>query len=228
MTKDEAIKKIQKLLNLATDNDKEEEMKTAMKIAHSILRKFNMEMSDIEVKEEVENMTTEEGIVFTRTYAWIWNISEAIDCLCDTNHFRSGRGWKFKMHFAGTKTDVAAALGLFNFLYETIQQMGNDIKLPGIRERNSYCNGVGYRVHQRASEMIEKEREEDTSTESIEGSKCQALVCMKKQELSTYMERTHDIKRAKATTVTGDNMAFMMGMADGDSVPLGVSPGLDQ
>jgi len=228
MTKDEAIKKIQKLLNLATDNDKEEEMKTAMKIAHSILRKFNMEMSDIEVKEEVENMTTEEGIVFTRTYAWIWSISEAIDCLCVTNHFRSGRGWKFKMHFCGTKTDVGAALGLFNFLYETVQQMGKDIKLPGIRERNSYCNGVGYRIHQRAQDLIEEEKEEDAATESIDGSRCQALVCMKEQELAEYVDREHDIKSVKSTTVTGDSMAFMMGVADGDNVPLGVSQGLNQ
>jgi len=224
ISREQAIEKIQKLLALANGTDKEGEMKNAMRLAQAFLRRHNLEMSDVELQEEIGDMTTEQGMEFTRTYQWMWSISKAIDCVCSTKHFRSGYGWKFRMHFCGTKTDVATAIELFKFLYDTIQTMGKAARMPSIRERNSYCNGIGYRLLQRAQELVVEEPEEELS--QLDGERCKAIMVVKEKELSEYVEREHDIKTVRTKTSNGDMGAFMRGVMDGENVPLSVSPKL--
>ena len=222
ITREQAIEKVQKLIALAEGTDKEGEMRNAMRLAQAFLRRHNLEMSDVEVQEEIADMTTEQGMEFTRTYQWMWSISQAIDCVCSTKHFRSGNArYKFRMHFCGTKTDVATATELFKFLYDTIQAMGKAAHMPGIKERNSYCNGVGYRVHQRAEELVVEEPEEELS--QIDGDRCKAIMIVKEKELGEYMEREHDVRSIRPKTVSKDQTAFMMGVRDGENVPLSVN-----
>ena len=225
ITREQAIEKIQKLLALANGTDKEGEMKNAMRLAQAFLRKHDLEMSDVELQEEIQDMVTEPGMEFTRTYQWMWSIAHAIDCVCTTNHFRSGHGWNFRMHFCGTKTDVATATELFKFLYDTIQAMGKAAHYPSIRERNSYCNGIGYRVHQRAKELVVEEPEGEM--DQIDGERCKAIMVVKEKELTEYMEREHNIRTIKAKTSNGSMSAFMHGVMDGENVPLSVNPKLE-
>jgi len=225
MDRDNVIRKIQALLNLANGTDVEGEMDTALLMAQKLLKKYDLDMDDIQIKEEVADLTTEESDDFTRTYAWMWHISKAIDILCNTQHFRSGKGWKFRMHFCGTKTDVIAALSMFRFLHDTIQSMGKYAKFSGIKERNSYCNGVGYRVWQR---VVENNQQEKLEAPEEEVTRTTAIVLVKDQAVSKYVEEHHNIKSLKPKTVSRNRSAWMMGMRDGNRVPLSTSKALPE
>jgi len=223
MDRDNVIRKIQALLKLADGTDVEGEMDTALRMAHKLLQKYDLDMNDVQIKREVDDLTTENSEDFTRTYAWMWHVSKAIDILCNTKHFRSGRGWKFRMHFCGTKTDVITALSMFRFLHNTIQDMGKKARFPGIKERNSYCNGVGYRVWQRVTENNQQEKLEAPYEEH---ERTTAIVLVKDHAVTHYLKEHHNIKNLKPTTVSKDHSAFMRGMRDGNRVPLSISKAL--
>jgi hypothetical protein len=219
LDRENVVRKIQAMLKLAQDSGASEgEINVALQKAHKLLEKYDLSMSDVELKTEVEDMVTVVGGEFTRTYQWIWDISRAIDKLCNTKCIRFGRGWHFRMTFCGTRTDTATAISMFQFLFGTIQVMGKRARLPGIKERNSYCNGVGRRILNRVHEMT---REETPETEQTT-----AIVLVKNQAVEKYAEETHNIHTIKPPTVSKDTMAYIRGFRDGKRVPLSTTKAL--
>ncbi len=220
LDRDNVIRKIQAALKLADGTTNEGEMQAALQAAHRLLEKYNLSMTDVELKRDIEEMVTVSAEEFTRTYRWIWDITKAIDLLCNTESFRTGGGWSFKMHFCGTQTDVAAATSMFSFLYETIQKMGKAAKYPGIKERNSYCNGVGCRVRQRAHEFNRNQLQQP------EGQTTYAIVHVKRDAVQKYVADNYRICNVKSPAVSKDRLAYAHGYHDGKKVPLSVNKAL--
>ena len=223
MANEKVISKIQALLRLAQGTPYEEEAKAAMGKVHELLQAHNLSMTNVEIQKDVGDLVSRFSMEFSRPYAWVYNIANAIDLLCNVQHFRSGDGWNWRMCFCGTKTDTSAAESLFSFLYGIIQAMCKAARMPGIRERNSYCNGVGRRVYLRAGALQNK-----TPPNSEDASRCTALVRLKDQAISLYMKQEWQTKPIHPNTTTGDRDAFHQGMRDGYNVPLSVRKAIAQ
>jgi len=225
MDRDTVIDKVQKLFRLANGTTNEGEMNNALFMARRLLEKYDLSMSDVEVQQDVEDLVTVTGGEFTRAYAWVWSIAHATEFLCNTKCFRSGSGWSFRMNFCGTKTDCAASTITFQFLFATLQAMGRDAKFPGIKERNSYLNGVGFRVYERTRELLQPKKDEAPTPET---SRTTAIVLVKNRAAEEYMKNTWKTQNTKPTTVTKDRLAYAMGYNDGNRVPLSTSKALKE
>jgi len=219
MKKEKVIKKVQAMLNLANDkNATEGEISNAMSMVKNILKKHDLEMSDIELEEEVSNMTSTYTSDFKRLYCWIKMVCQAIDLICDTQHIHTSLNRNKRFCFCGTKTDTVAALCMFNYLYETIQRMSKESKMFGMKEKNSYRSGVAFRLIVRATKI---KRDSLENNEDSKAHESYALIVQSKESaVADYLQKEYNPKTKDLKLDPTDIDAFQEGLEDGADVSL--------
>lgn len=195
--KDRIIEKIKKLLALAQDKGATAgEAANAARQAEAMLRKYNVEMSDVIAKELNNPDNLSWGFVrsnmFKNNKAYIKKVQDwpqwvAVPCaeLYDCHvSMRVVKNEGHVMAFFGYKTDVEVCCWVYEYLLDCIRKASlalteGDALYAGATLRAyrvDFRKGMSMEIGQRLRQAVEHKRAQDQQTSS-----CTALVVMKRQ-----------------------------------------------
>ncbi|AMK09618.1 DUF2786 domain-containing protein [Pseudodesulfovibrio indicus] len=208
------IKKIQKLLSLAS-SDNEHEAAAAAAKAQALLSEYNLAMSDIP-EQETRETKAERAKARTRQRLEDWafalanHTADAFDC----RYFHSADGHTV---FVGVGADQEVCAWTFHYLYRTLLRMGSTYlreqcrRLRSNRSRDaariSYLNGVVYTV----SKRLQAQKKVTPVTES-------ALVPVKESAIEAEMP--DDLRHREPKKRKVRDRDLLNGLRDGRAVPL--------
>ncbi len=220
MEKQEIIRKIKGLLELAASDPDSNESKLAAERAGVLQAKYN-------IKYIAEDSLNENGIVkettpvyIKRNMLWshtlITSIAEAFDCQAirtfgtHIKDFIGDNNYKFAI--IGYKHDVEIAMYYFKYLRTMISKKGED-KYKKLKERKAYQMGFCMAVSKRLKEMTRvKEYHTDKRT--------YALVLVKKNDvLKAYKKEFPNTNQTKSQAKL-DPDAYHKGVNDGKTANL--------
>jgi hypothetical protein len=167
---EQILKKVQKLLKLANNRGATEgERDNAMRMAHGLLAKYNLDMVDVEsASEKAEEMKSGEPREqhTTRFYGrpWARHICQAIAKLffCYYLYVSHKKATMVKHYFIGRHSNAITAALIAEYVVKSIQREGNRQK----RERyegnpwlRSFCWGAAHKVSARVALLVAGEDE---------------------------------------------------------------------
>lgn len=258
------LEKIQKLLALAEHNTQEHEIAAAMAKVNSLLREHGLSMSDVEafaaengadakagpkVEPVVEDTVHEES----RVYSYINALGDAVRRLCncdwllhETAELMPSGKMKNRARyiFIGCETDVAVAKAMVAYLKAAMVRFADEAvaALPGHYDRGekrifrtNFYQGFARRVHQRCSEIRNREEEQERlakqgklpageTTEHLPAIVNWGLVKQAKADaVEAYKADKYPRlqKRASRASNRFDMTGYAHGMAAGNRVDLG-------
>lgn len=175
------IDKIRKLLALANgEGAAEQERESALRMAHALLAKHNLSMSDTEQKQECRNESTLEYCF----HAWARGVAMDIAKLYFCEYFVSLRA---KQHyFVGLESNVITSQEMFKFVASSIMKEARKATKAahesGSFER-SFCKGAAVAVRARCCDIRKSAQEPSADTTASTGT---SLV------LASLYKREHD------------------------------------
>lgn len=216
--RDKIIKKIKKLFALGdnTKNPYETEVKNALKIAKTLMNKYNLSFSEVELKENGKtNIITLNSDEFKHFRGWetrLAHISSKLFKVHIVLGATEGRRLRNVM-FIGYKEDAKLAKQCFSYLLHTVKLMSGTVK--GRISKGAYRDGMIDRLNQRVEEEL---KIDDTIKE-----KCKAVMIIKNKVIKNWMEKNMNIKRTKTSYRSyskQDMESYLKGVIAGDSVDL--------
>lgn len=207
LTREDVVRKVQKLLALSTSNF-EAEAKTAMLKAQKLLAEHNLEMKDCE-----EGLTQEQIIQVRTTFsaynAWVRTLASVIadNFKCSTLIARRGN-W-MRMIFVGFETDAKIAAQVFEYTCKFVDKKGSNLAQT-YNDKGRRCTGIKADYTNGFLKGLESEYEvQRTSTEY-------SLVLAKPKEVSEYMKQFEESKPLpNASRGRGNREAFEKGFEEG-------------
>lgn len=175
--KETVLQKVQKLLNLAADaekNGKSPETDTALEMAYKLLRKNGLSLADAVTFQENQHidetmdLVRDVGAVFKapKVPEWMNILISAVNEITSTRcliqeHVLPGQSYgTLTIIFVGEKTEVAVAIELYNYLRKTISKMATRY-VKEINGRNkewrSHAEGLSSAVMSKALKLKKKE-----------------------------------------------------------------------
>lgn len=179
------IEKIRKLLALAHGRGAaDQERESALRMAHALLAKHNLSMSDTEQQQEARNESTLDYCF----HAWARGVAKSIAQLYFCEYFVEHER---KLHyFVGLESNVITSQDMFKFVASSIMKEARRATKTahesGSFER-SFCKGAAVAVRDRCHEIRQNSQEQPASAKQ---SQCTGLV------LASLYKREHDANRA--------------------------------
>lgn len=224
------IEKIKKLIAFASDDrGNPHEIARAAAQAEAMLRKHNLEMTDViieELKSDIDAIS--ESTVFLRyrknkRYTklpdwaqWISvRVAELLDCHCDLRHIRNEAGQiEAAVRFVGYHTDLVVCSWMLDFiLAEVFRAAQNTPGINGVRAALSFRHGASEIICQRLSEL---KRQKDS--EYAGHSTGTSLVVYKRAAIEAKFGAFKYGKGRR--TAIGDQRAWAAGVEAGKKVNL--------
>jgi hypothetical protein len=197
--------KVKKLLNLG-NSPNEAEAQAAIEKAHSLLKEYNLSISDIKTDSLYD---IKEQVVFESKNDSQWKkyimmgVAKANYCM----HLITKSCKGVTNQFIGKEHNVVVAIEMTNYLIDTVERLAK--KYPG-SIRGDYKKGLAYRLCERLHEINKKEKVE-----------CNALVIQEESMIKKYIQQQHtNIKSVSTTVRTHNYSAFCHGMNDANSIGL--------
>jgi hypothetical protein len=193
LTKDEAIDKVRKLLELSKSPNENEAAQAAAK-ARQILSNYNLSMADLPLDEIRATLDIMEKAVDEDATLGIW-IQNLLIHVCrgfDCTHIIAKRKEGTKVIFIGDEADAEIAASTFEFLKREIRRLCSE-SLPLLVKQlgrkwtprqleESYLEGAVHRIGEKLQKRIDQ-------IKKTEAEKCTALVLMKEDMLEEYLEK---------------------------------------
>lgn len=177
---EQILKKVQKLLNLGNNQGATEgERDNAMRMAHGLLAKYNLDMADIEsaAEEARETKAGEPREEHTTTFygrPWARNVCVSIAKLffCHYLYTSHKKATRVKHYFIGRHSNAITAALMAEFVVKSIMREGNKQKrseYQGNAWLRSFCWGAAHRVGDRVNKLVagEDESQEGTGTSLV-------------------------------------------------------------
>jgi len=211
--REKIVDRIKKILALASKTSFEGEAKTAMRMAKGLMKSFGLTMSEVEIKESVEDNIVEEMTdISGKLMNWKKVMAMAIEELCDTRliltQLKSG---KFGFKFIGLKDDVKLSIILFNSFKLIMRDLAVKNYSSKI-QRTSYLLGLADRLLKRA--------EKETVLAKEEVSTYNALVVVKEKEINKYVDENLGKIHTSPIKSKINTEAYAKGYVDGDKIDL--------
>lgn len=158
---EKTIEKIRKLLALG-ESSSEAEANAAIAKAHELLKMYNLELSDISEKQEIEQKIIEDG---GRQKEWRRVLMTGVSgsCYCAFITQRRRDGYHYRLY--GRSGNIKTAEIMYQYLIDTIKRLCEKTYIEtgkGI-SKAEYCFGMAVRISERLQETIERELEECTA-----------------------------------------------------------------
>lgn len=166
-TKEWVLEKVKKLLALGENAGATEgERDNAMRMAHRLIAKHNLEMAEVRAAggKVAEDRGVLSAVYFGRP--WARMISHAIADLffCNYVYVAAEKGKDTKHFFIGLESNATTAVELSKFLVESVMKEGKR-KQRGIDAGNAYfrsfATGAAATIRRRVDEMIRTSSKED-------------------------------------------------------------------
>lgn len=230
--KTEIAQKIQKLLKLS-ESPNEVEAALALKKVDEILSKYNMTLSDVEIKaEEYINEIIDETSRIR--YSWYKSvINNAARTFYCKNVLSYGTGGYHKERLLGSKADVETCKYIIGYLYETITRMATvyiknqselDYSLQFDRNkknylRQSYCMGIASTLNKKLMNI-----KESRNHEKYETTNGTDLIVIKDAALKQFVASIYpNLSFSKSSSSNINSDAYSQGRMDGENIHISSS-----
>lgn len=175
-TDPKVLDKIKKLLNLSdkSKNSSEEEASTALDMAHRLLRKYHLSMSQVTSLEDSNNsnsdcfeLTEVEAVSYKANLLpkWLEFIIKTVNKITETKTLikrtpvhQSVYG-NLSIFFVGDNVDVSSSIELFHFLKTTVSRLSTEhSNANGGKHKywRSFSEGCSQKLYERAVELEEE------------------------------------------------------------------------
>lgn len=216
--RDKIIKKIKKLFALGdnTKNPYEAEVKNALRMARTLLNKYNLSFSEVELKESGKtNIITLNSNEFKHFRGWETRLAYIASKLFKVQIVLGAtEGRKLRnLLFIGYKEDANLAKQCFSYLLYTVKFLSGAVK--GRISRGAYRDGMIDRLNQR----VEEELKIDTPAEE----KCKAIMVIKNTVVKSWMKKNMNIKQTTASHrrySEQDMESYSKGLLAGNNIDL--------
>ena len=223
---DDILRRIAKLLAIAEDDRANpNEAAAAAGMAERIMRKFQLEHSDIITKslKNGDDLSTEDVVASAKTNGtrvkivppWAVYLATRLARLTETevrtcNVANGDKG----IRFFGYSADVKIAAWMFQYLVATSLRLCNEFKktpeyeIYGRKAVNSYRLGVTAGINKNISDLIAAKQAEAAST-------CTALIVVKKQAIT---QKYGNFGYTNKVSKTANSDAYSRGVSDGKKI----------
>jgi len=208
--KDKIIDRIQKILNHANGSQYEAEASTAMKMAQSYMKQYGLSLSDVELKEQLEEAILKElseHNLRKKTDKWEIFLAMAIGDIFDCKIILSKRYKASYIMFIGYQKDIQLCKATFKMMYqsaksEAYKQFPRNMKL----QRKSFLIGLSHRLEDRALEEKLSAKKEATGKYAL-------MVIGKEKQIDNWIDKEMNIttRKRKRNTTTIDQGAYNKG-----------------
>jgi RNA processing factor Prp31 len=175
------IERIRSLFALgdASRNPYEEEVKTALKMAQQLMKKYNLTLSELDLEKQKEDI----GKEYTKTKSsiafWERKLANMVanlfncDSIIQQGYYRT-RSWMF----IGFKEEAKLASQCYEYLDYVIRIMANTYA----KHKIDFYAGITDRLQERITEEIKLNTPQETS-------KCTAIICCKDKLIKSWEEK---------------------------------------
>jgi hypothetical protein len=218
------IDRIRKCLKLGRKGSgaTEAEAEAAISAAKKLMAEHNVQMSDVEFKEEVQQGVKAAADSSSRFNKDTWELAMAKVCdnIFTVEHYldwrtreKDGRAI-YRMIFVGVGVDSEIAAEVYTTLLKIVRNMGSKHGYNSADHR-SYCMGVAVTLRKRSEEYIKQTPKEEV--------KCRGMVVVKNQLITVHMKELSKklgLKPIRARSGPGRPGAYDHGVRDGADVNL--------
>jgi len=215
------LDKVKKLLNLANDSSASEgERDNALRMAHGLLAKHNLDMADLHAHAQQEGREDYTNATFGML--WCKHVSMAIAQLFFCKYYVGGKvnGTKLHHHFVGKTSNAATAALMSEYVISSIlSECRKRWKHNLAPESRSFAMGATRVVRERVAQLIKAAKPEGSESTSL------VVVALYKTEQEA---NEAFLKQAGTSLVTskgrsstiGDGAAYNAGKAHGATIGL--------
>jgi hypothetical protein len=225
--RDKIINRIQKLLNVANGTSESgytAEAETAMKMAQNYMKSYGLSMSQIELKESMEEAILEATLDSNSTIRkWETGIALAVCVVCDcqiitrSKTFKSTAGnWKTikNLVFIGYEKDTQLAKLLYRCFHASARSQAKKQYPESHSRQRSFLCGLANRLNQRAKQ----EKNKATSSTSF------ALIVVEKEKnVKDWMSQNLQLRTVKPRKSSIDYAAYTNGIRAANKMDLGIN-----
>jgi hypothetical protein len=168
MTNNPIIERVKKLLALAADQSASEgERDNALRMAHGMLAKHNLDMSHVDASNKIDIEDREDFVNATWGMPWCRQASVAVAKLffCSYYYGRKINGTKMEHHFIGKTSNVATAALMADFVIHSIMKEYNKKGWHNLSpEGRSFAAGATRIIRERVEELMKSPEGVSSST----------------------------------------------------------------
>jgi len=214
--RDSILRKIRALQGKTTDNGcTEEEAMAAAKMVGELLERYNLSLSETEIRAESACTTNEIDTGRKRDHA-VARCLSAIARFTDIKAWRTTPGrynaeGRIKHVFFGHRVDTEVAEHLYHFCHHALETGGRDATKRGIRNRTSFMYGMADRMSKTLRDMKDAEL-------AARPSDCTALMVVKDQVVEAEFDKLGMNMRKGKRGTNGDANAYAHGVIAGAQV----------
>jgi len=216
----DVVRKIRKLLKLASGNKNANERDRALEAAANLAARHNLDLSAV----EVESVPYERKKA-RKLDAWAYPLANAIEELFFVRVLlQSERVKSRRVSFAcivGKPENIAIASEMLSFFCKSIEEEAR-AKTRGGEARKSFKNGAAFAVKQKAAEFIAREAAKEFAKTRIAGETTALSVVRtaEKQKITEYLDETIQPQEVTHKPLAVDVDAFSAGARYGFSLPV--------
>jgi len=205
------IERVQKLFALAEQKDSPEEARLAAMRAQELLQKYDLSLSEVEIKQEGSSLCGEQRVTLNGGNRPTWTrflhstVGDGFGVSCLSGRSLSGA----VLVFIGVEPDVTIAKQTFQYLYNFI--LSYDLRGKSKKQKNEWCMGFIYAVNER----FEEQKKEMSSSPHVT-----SLVLAKEQIAQEYIDQTYKVKTGRKLPGTEISRSFHEGVAVGKATPI--------
>ncbi|MDR2604596.1 MAG: DUF2786 domain-containing protein [Desulfovibrio sp.] len=205
------IEKVQKLFTMARQNESPEEAKVAALRAQEILQKYDMSISEVQIKEEGFENCSEHTFEFfkIRLPSWIKILHTVIAAGFDVKALRKKHSQGTSLLFLGIEPDVTIAKQTFEYLHHFV--INYDYKDIEVTSRYDWRLGFVSAINVRLK---------DRKTEQNKNITSNALVVCKNQIAHDFLASKYSNIQTQKTKVRCVGESYHEGYRVGKKVPI--------
>ena len=206
------IERIQKLLALAAQKDSQEEAQLAAMRAQELLQKYDLSLSEVEIRREGFSLCGEQRITLKKRNIATWikflysTVAEGFGVEC----YRGLRQFDTVLIYIGVEPDVSITKQVFEYLYNFI--VTYDLSGKSAKQKNQWRMGFIYAVNTRLAEQ---------KNNKIYDAHSYGLMIAKEQIIEDYISKKYnEAKKARKLPKTKISDSFHEGVAVGMITPI--------
>jgi phosphomannomutase len=206
------IERVQKLFALAAQNDSPEEAQLAAMRAQELLQKYDLNLSELDIKRGGSNLCGEQHIQLKKrnTPAWIKFLYSAVAEGFGVDCYRGLRLFDTILIYIGVEPDVTIAKQTFEYLYNFIETY--DLNGKSAKQKSQWRMGFIYAVNTRFEEQRNKK---------INDAHSYGLMIVKDKIIKDYTSKKYkNINKARKLSKTKISVSFNEGVAVGMITPI--------
>lgn len=229
-TKEQILKKVQKLMNLGHGTNFEGESATALNMARDLLAKHNLSIGGVVGNSPEEKVETTRA---AGSYGW-WQlklatvVADFMTCNAMTWKISTREGYRSVIRFVGMPTEVEVCTYIYDSIFSQIikltQNKRKDLRKDRAAEGTFSRSDVSYYTRGYITGIIDFLDKSFRERKRHEASDCTALVLVKNPKVGEWMkENTHKVTTHQPSASDRGHTA---GFHDGRKVS--VNPGRGQ